>query len=187
MEALANSGGPDSTCLLFLLNRYLKGDDANGSHSDGRPQRLVSLGIDHNLQPTSSQMAQRAAKTAELLGVEHITTKIPWGKTGYYARPGAHDKIEESARTMRYKILFGNMLDLQSNTLAMGHHLDDQIETMLMRLGRGAGLYGLAGMRPCRRWGMGNEFFTGIEGLRRWIVRPLLPISKVRHSLPQSA
>jgi len=132
-------------------------------------------------------MARQAATLAESLGVEHITTKLPWAQGVYPPKPGHDEKMEEAARDMRQRILFGHMKNLNANSLALGHHADDQVETMLMRLGRGSTQFGLSGMRPCRRWGMGSgkpedDEVYGIHGLRKWIVRPLLGVEKVsRH------
>jgi len=177
-KVVANSGGPDSTCLLFLLNQYLHGLQNTGTDF---PRRLVSLTIDHDLQTSSKTMADHAGNIAKLLGVEHITAKLPWGEPNFHTKPAPDDKIEEIARTMRYRVFFHHMMRFKSNAVAMGHHLDDQVETMLMRLGRGAGMHGLAAMRPCRRWGMGSpvEGF-GLQGMKTWVVRPLLSFGKVQ-------
>lgn len=129
-------------------------------------------------------MAQHAATLAESLGVEHVTMKLPWGQENYPPKPGPDEKMEEIARDMRQRIFFGHMKNMNANSLALGHHADDQVETMLMRLGRGSTQFGLSGMRPCRRWGMGSgkpedDEAYGIHGLRKWIVRPLLGVGKV--------
>ena len=185
-EAVANSGGPDSTALLFLLNRHIQNQPAETSTRDS-PKELLSLTIDHNLQPNSSDMAQRAANTAEALGIKHITTKLPWGEDGHPPKPEDDQAIEELSRSMRYESFFNTMIKERANGLALGHHLDDQVETMLLRLGRGSTFLGLAGMRPCRRWGMGEKRWEPgmdgrmIEGMRKWIVRPLLTVEKVSH------
>lgn len=181
--AVGNSGGPDSICLLFLLHRYLNGKRATNL----QPRSLVSLSIDHNLQASSSSMAAQAASIADSLGIDHVTAKLPWGEGHHPQKPGPGDKIEEKARDMRQFVLFEHLKKLDANALAFGHHADDQVETMLMRLGRGSSGIGLAGMRPCRRWGMGSRTEGPnpyeIEGMRRWIVRPLLGVPKVDISL----
>lgn len=177
--AVANSGGSDSTCLLFLLNEYIK-----KKHPAAKSRQLLSLTIDHDLQPTSAQMAEHAAKLAEALGVEHVTTKILWGEGIYPPKPTSQKKLELLARDARYAALFAAMRDAQANALAIGHHADDQVETMLMRLGKGTTKLGMVGMQPCSRWGMGSLTdgllnWRGHEGLQMYKIRPLLDVGKV--------
>ncbi|KAM6500318.1 PP-loop family domain containing protein [Amanita muscaria] len=187
--AVANSGGPDSTCLLFLLHRYL-----SGNVLPNLPQRIVSVTVDHDLQPSSVSMADSCAKFARLLpGVEHITTKIPWSNPPFPRRPvPGVEAIENTARLARYEMLFRSMREVRpeaASVIAFGHHADDQVETALMRFGRGTTELGGAGMRSCRRWGMGHQTlkdgedtlgWNGMEGMDKWIVRPLLDVSKDR-------
>jgi tRNA(Ile)-lysidine synthase len=72
-----------------------------------------------------------------------------------------------------------------AKVLVLGHHADDQVETSLMRLGRQTTELGAGGMKRCRRWGMGfgngvgSLGWAGYEGMNRWILRPLLDVSKV--------
>ena len=128
-------------------------------------------------------MAHHAENVARSFSLSHITANLPWGQHGLPPRPEPGEKIEGTARMMRYNIIFEQLKNLDAGAVALGHHLDDQVETMLMRLGRGAGMYGLAAMRPCRRWGMGSDFQYGLEGLSKWIIRPLLSFSKVGNVL----
>ena len=175
--AVANSGGADSTCLLFLLKEYIKNEASSYKH-----HKLLSLTIDHDLQPTSAEMANHAATFAEKLGVKHITTKIPWGEGIYPPKP-LNGKIELLARDARYALLFAAMRDARVSTLALAHHGDDQAETMLMRLGKGTSSLGMVGMRPRIRWGMGSEVegmnWRGHIGLQMYKIRPLLDVGKV--------
>ena len=127
-------------------------------------------------------MAERAAINAEKLGVEHITTKIPWGEGIYPPKPTT-GKTELLARDARYALLFAAMRDARVSTLALAHHGDDQAETMLMRLGKGTTMLGMVGMRPRIRWGMGSEIegmnWRGHIGLQMYKIRPLLDVGKV--------
>ena len=77
------------------------------------------------------------------------------------------------------------------NVIALAHHADDQVETALMRFGMGTTELGAAGMRACRRWGMGTADarlgeqalgWAGLGGMNKWIVRPLLDVAKACHS-----
>jgi tRNA(Ile)-lysidine synthase len=128
-------------------------------------------------------MAERAAKSAESLGVEHVTTKIPWGEGIYPPKPTSTGKLELPARDARYALLFATMRDARVGTLALAHHADDQVETMLMRLGKGTTTLGMVGMRPRIRWGMGSEIeglnWRGHLGLQMHKIRPLLDVGKV--------
>ncbi|TFK54674.1 hypothetical protein OE88DRAFT_1623776 [Heliocybe sulcata] len=171
--AVANSGGPDSTCLLFLLKRLV--EDKAGT---GLPTSVVSLTIDHGLQESSSAMADHCSRTSASLGVEHVTRKISWSQPPFPSKPIR--SFEKTARDARYHLLFDAMTEVECKTIAFGHHADDQIETALLRMAKGTTEFGAAGMRPCRRWGMGfgdregSLGWAGIKGMRRWIVRPLL-------------
>ncbi|MCA1322085.1 tRNA lysidine(34) synthetase TilS [Bacillus tianshenii] len=71
-----------------------------------------------------------------------------------------------AARNCRYSFYQEVMEKHQANLLALGHHGDDQVETMLMRLGRGSSIKGYAGILPKRQFGRG------------WIIRPLLSVTK---------
>ena len=127
-------------------------------------------------------MAERAATFAESLGVEHVTTKIPWGEGIYPPKPTS-GKTELLARDARYALFFTAMRDARISTLALAHHGDDQAETMLMRLGKGTTKLGMVGMRPRIRMGMGSEIeglnWRGHLGLQMYKIRPLLDVGKV--------
>jgi tRNA(Ile)-lysidine synthase len=75
------------------------------------------------------------------LGVTHLTLTVQWERKPQTA-------IQERARTERYRLLADWAGERGLAAIATAHHLDDQAETLLMRLNRGAGARGLAGMRP---------------------------------------
>ena len=140
-------------------------------------------------------MAESCAKFARSLpGVEHVTTKVPWSIPPFPRRPvPGVEAFENTARLVRYEVLFRCMNSVPpANVIALGHHADDQVETSLMRFGRGTTELGGGGMRSCRRWGMGHldpELrentlgWSGLDGMDKWIVRPLLDVSKVVTSI----
>jgi tRNA(Ile)-lysidine synthase len=173
------------------------------------PNTILSLHVNHDLQSDAEKMAYAAGKAATRFNAVHSELRVPWGEPPFPRRPrmGARaadadagavpggEAIESVARTARYRLMFDAMTLQQqqqreqqrrADVLATGHHADDQIETVLMRLGSGSSVLGLGGMRPVRRFGMAmgkneSDFgWFGHEGLDRWIVRPLLDVPKVR-------
>ena len=150
------------------------------------PNTILSIHVDHNLQAGARKMALAAGNTAARFKASHVELRIPWGKAPYPTRPRSGEAVESPARNARYQLMFNTMVRRDVQVLATGHHADDQVETVLMRLGKGSSILGLGGMRPLRRFGMAlgkgeNDFgWFGHEGLNRWIVRPLLEVSKVR-------
>ena len=162
------------------------------------PDSILSLHVNHDLQSDAVKMARAANAAATKFKVaDHAELRIPWGSPPFPSRPGAGagegegegevgaSDVESVARTARYRLMFDEMVRRQVHVLATGHHADDQVETVLMRLGSGSSLLGLGGMRPVRRFGMslgkreGDFGWFGLEGLNRWIVRPLLDVTKV--------
>jgi tRNA(Ile)-lysidine synthase len=127
---VAVSGGPDSVALLHLLARW----GAAGS----RPPLTVAT-VDHGLRPESAGEAALVARLAGGLGLPHHI--LAW--TG--AKPARG--LQEAAREARYALLGALARSCGASHLATAHTLDDQAETVLMRLSRGSGLAGLAGMR----------------------------------------
>lgn len=165
------------------MNRHLTGPhSASGPFASG-PRKVLSLNIDHGLQPSSASMSERCSKIAQSIGVEHIAQKIPWADPPYPPCPSEGAAFEETARNARYHALFDCVKREDIGVLAFGHHGDDQVETSLMRLGRGSKATGAGGMRACRRWGMGlgkeNSLgWQGSEGMKRWVIRPFLDVGK---------
>ena len=140
------SGGPDSVALLYLLNSLKK-------------EFRLSLHIghlDHMLRKASGKDAKFVQKLADKLKIP-ITSKA-------LDISSRHKKgsLEEFARKERLKFLTGLARKIGANKIALGHNLDDQAETVLMRILRGTGLYGLGGILPKRE----------ISGV--FFIRPLL-------------
>ena len=127
---VAVSGGSDSVALLRLL-------------VEAQPQfgyELIVAHFDHRLRPDSEADARFVRDLAACLSLE--------------AHFGAWDSprhVEAAARSARQQFLQQTARRLGCSAIVLGHQLDDQIETVLMRLGRGSGPRGLAGMRWRRR------------------------------------
>ncbi|HEX3423250.1 MAG TPA: tRNA lysidine(34) synthetase TilS [Sphingomicrobium sp.] len=128
---LAISGGPDSLALLLLA-------------AEARPLRVEAATVDHALRSESRAEAEMVAQVCERLGVPHRILTASWDDKPRTA-------IQERARAVRYRLLGEWARERGINALLTAHHLDDQAETFLMRLARGAGVKGLAGMRRISR------------------------------------
>ena len=148
---------------------------------------LLSLNVDHQFQSCSSEMSLKTSKISRHLGIPHKSLQIPWGSVPYPVKPSHGHSFERIARDARYTLLLSGMRQYGVDTIAFGHHMDDQLETFLMRLAGGTGFLGLGGMKPLRRFGMGDGSpgqmgLYGADGMQRWIIRPLLDVPKVSSS-----
>ena len=144
---VAFSGGPDSTALLHALAQL----------PEARERGLRALHVDHRLHPDSAAWAKHCADFCELLGIPLITAHAEVND--------AHSEgIEAAARRARYTA-FAQHLG-EGEWLALAHHRDDQVETILLKLLRGAGPQGLGGMRALRPFARG------------FLWRPLLETSR---------
>jgi tRNA(Ile)-lysidine synthase len=153
---LAVSGGPDSTALMLLAARWRA--------SLARGPKLIAVTVDHGLRVESKKEARAVAKLARRLGVTHRIVR--W--TGKKPSTG----LQQAARTARYKLLAAAAKRAGAPAIVTAHTLDDQAETMLIRLTRGSGLTGLAGMRRRRPMPEVRSDLT--------LVRPLLGTPKSR-------
>jgi len=129
--AVAVSGGPDSLALLLLA-------------AAARPRLVDAATVDHGLREGSRAEAEMVAELCATLGVHHDILTADW-----IVPPTAN--IQAEARTMRYRLLAGWAEQRGIPALATAHHADDQAETLLMRLARGAGVRGLGGVRTRRK------------------------------------
>ena len=148
---LAVSGGPDSTALMLLAQRW------RALTPDG-PELFVAS-VDHGLRTEARAETEAVARLSGELGLPHAI--LTW--------PGALPAggIQEAARDARYELLLDHARAIGADAIATAHTCDDQAETVLFRLMRGSGLSGLAGI-PARR-DLGEMH----------LVRPLLGVRKV--------
>lgn len=134
---VALSGGPDSVALLYGLI----------SIKSEYKLKLYAAHINHQLRGAESDQDEKFAKElASNLGLRFFSKKVD---VKMKARK-ENLSIEEAAREVRYKYLEKLAGQIQANKIALGHQADDQAETFLMRLIRGAGAAGLSGI-PVKR------------------------------------
>jgi tRNA(Ile)-lysidine synthase len=127
---LAVSGGPDSTALLVLAARWRK--------ARKRGPKLIAVTIDHGLRAEARREALAVKRLARSLGVAHRTLR--WN--GRKPTTG----LQQAARLERYRLLAGAARTASARHVLTAHTLDDQAETVLIRLTRGSGVSGLAAM-----------------------------------------
>ncbi|TYP68013.1 tRNA lysidine(34) synthetase TilS [Paenibacillus methanolicus] len=150
---VAVSGGPDSIALLDLLHRMREDEGL----------RLVAAHVDHGFRgEESASEAETVRRFAEKLGVpcESVFIDLP----SYIEETGMNPQA--AAREKRYEFLLQTARKHGARRIALGHHADDQAETVLMRILRGTGTSGLAGM----------AFARSEKNVQ--LIRPLLRINK---------
>lgn len=129
--AVAVSGGADSMALAWLA----------GEWAQRHGIRLVAFTVDHGLRDGSSHEAEQVGQWLAARGIPHHILR--WESTD---KPQAN--LQAQAREARYQLLASACAEQGITHLLLGHHLDDQAETFLIRLQRGSGVDGLAAMRP---------------------------------------
>lgn len=146
--AVAVSGGPDSMALAFCLQRWAK----------AKSKSIVAFIVDHALRPESKAEAELTQRRLAMLDIK--SEILTWHHNSIVSR------LHVTARKARYDLLSQACLKKEILHLFLAHQREDQAETILMRLAKGSGIDGLAGMASSRR----------VESL--WLHRPLLPITK---------
>jgi tRNA(Ile)-lysidine synthase len=154
---LAVSGGPDSMAMLALAAAAF-------------PGQVIAATVDHGLRVSAANEGAMVARHCAAIGVDHATLKP--------TKPIAGASIQAQARHARYALLGDWAAARGGALLATAHHADDQAETLLMRAARGAGLSGLAGVRPCRLldgdWPMPITLFRPLLDWRRAELRAIV-------------
>ena len=144
---VAVSGGPDSLALLLLATA-------------ARPGLVSAATVDHGLRDGSRGEAEAVARICAALGVPHDLLTIDW-------KTPPTSAFQEQARHARYAKLGKWAAEHRILAVATGHHADDQAETLFMRLNRGAGVRGLAAMRPASPL-PGNDIITLVRPFLHW-------------------
>lgn len=155
--AVAFSGGADSTALLLACARKW-------------PGQVVAVHVHHGLQPAADLFVQHCRVICSDLDVPLIARHVD-------ARHEPGDSPEDRARKVRYQALDAAVRaddgSIQYPSVAIAQHADDQVETLLLALSRGAGLPGLAAM-PARRDSRGVAYYRPLlevpaSGIRDWL------------------
>jgi tRNA(Ile)-lysidine synthase len=144
---VAVSGGPDSLALLLLAEA-------------AAPGRVRAATVDHGLRAESASEAAFVAELCAQRGIPHVTLPVEVSRSGR--------GLQAAAREARYAALGEWMRREVIGTLLTGHHADDQAETVLMRLNRGAGVGGLAGIRGAAPFPRGGEAARLCRPLLGW-------------------
>lgn len=153
---VAVSGGPDSVCLLYTLLRL----------KEKLGIRLHVAHLNHQLRGTESKADARYID--ELARRLDIPATIVKGEVERY-QAEKRISLEEAAREVRYTFLADTAKSMGADRVAVGHTRDDNIETILMHLVRGAGTTGLQGLKPYLKWRPADGNFA--------VIRPLLTVS----------
>lgn len=144
------SGGPDSVCLLHILSRLKEELDLE----------IYAAHLNHQIRGIEAQKdAFYISKLCEEMGITFFIKSI--NVPEYCEKNGV--SIEEGARKLRYEMFYEIKNNTRANKIAIGHNLNDQAETILMRMMRGTGLQGLKGIEYIR------------DGV---IIRPILNIER---------
>lgn len=146
--ALAVSGGADSLALMLLAHAV--------TEADGGRDRFVVYTVNHGLRPEAVDEVAFVAREAERLGFR--VRVLTWDGE----KPDSG--VQEAARLARYR-LFGEAMRLDdAEAVVTAHHIEDQAETVLMRLAHGSGIEGLRGM----------DMLANVHGVA--VLRPLLRV-----------
>jgi tRNA(Ile)-lysidine synthase len=153
--AIAYSGGADSTALLLAACSL-------------RPGQVSAIHVHHGLQAAADAFEAHCSAVCALLGVHLHIARVD-------ARHHSGESPEDAARKARYSALAEGARALGQSQVLLGQHADDQVETLLLALSRGAGLAGLSAM-PAAFERDGVEFLRPLlavpgPALRQWLLQ----------------
>lgn len=153
--AVAYSGGADSTVLLLAAAQRW-------------PGQVQAIHVHHGLQDAADAFEDHCRATCAALGVPLQVRRVA-------ARNAPGESPEDAARNARYQALARAARDAAVQAVLLGQHADDQVETLLLALSRGAGLPGLAAMPPVfQREGMvfvRPLLALGARAIREWLAQ----------------
>ena len=157
----ACSGGADSLAMLFLLDKFQKVFGFS----------LAAAYVNHKLRAESADEAKFVDKICHELSIPFFSLEFP---DNFWENDLKN--TEERAREKRYELLFDLAKSNNFNMLSAAHHLDDQVETLLMRIfDRGTGLKGLGGIKALN---LSSEILSNSKNDDFFVIRPMLNIPK---------
>jgi tRNA(Ile)-lysidine synthase len=154
---VAVSGGPDSVCLIYSLNQL-------------RTELNITLHMAHLNHQLRGEESEADAHYVEELA-RKLNIPITLEKRDVAAYQAEHHlSLEEAAREVRYSFLAQTARRIGAEYVAVGHTLNDQVETILLHIIRGTGTRGLRGLQPCHT--------MQFSGCSLTVIRPLLEIKR---------
>lgn len=161
---VAVSGGPDSMALLHLL--------ADASKRGKFELELTAVWVDHGLRPQETPAEEQTVRAAtEQLGIPCITHRVDaasWSKEQKIS-------LEHAARDLRYAALRNTAREVGAAWIAVAHTADDQAEEILLRVLRGSGRQGVAGMQMQSRDLIRPLLNTDKKELLAWLTEQKIP------------
>lgn len=154
---VAVSGGPDSICMLDILNKMRRGTEIKTCHLNPEPMatfEIVVAHVNHMIREEAKEDEQYVKEYCEKNGIEFYTKSIDVQKIAHTNKIG----IEEAGRIARYEFFDGILRKTEATKIAIAHNKNDKIETIFLHILRGSGIEGL----------------KGIEAKRGNIIRPLI-------------
>lgn len=135
---VAVSGGPDSICLLDVLNKI------RNAQKSPSPLGLAVAHVNHMIREEASEDENFVKEYCEKIGVNFYSKSIDVKKLANNNKIG----LEEAGRKARYEFFDEVAEKVGANKIAIAHNKNDSVETVIMHILRGSGTYGLHGIEP---------------------------------------
>lgn len=165
---LGISGGPDSICMLYILNSLKKDLNFN----------IYVAHINHMLRENAKLDEEYVKNTCEKLNIPVYIKHIKIKEIAEKEKRG----IEETGRKVRYEFFEEILRKTNSNKIATAHNLNDSIETIILNIIRGTGISGLAGIEPIRE----NKFIRPLIECERKEIEEYCNLDKLEPRIDES-
>ena len=165
---LGISGGPDSICMLYILNSLKKDLNFN----------IYVAHINHMLRENAKLDEEYVKNTCEKLNIPVYIKHIKIKEIAEKEKRG----IEETGRKVRYEFFEEILRKTNSNKIATAHNLNDSIETIILNIIRGTGISGLAGIEPIRE----NKFMRPLIECERKEIEEYCKLNKLEPRIDES-